>query len=293
MSGSQWKCKFFHSGSKRWIKLKPHEVEKFQFKRKGDQCFLRYGLLPSLHSCLHTACVYTLCVFSVCVCVCVCVCGLWTESRGSSGAALYPRLILIYVKAMAHWRACTIVWSASGMCQRPVSVCVHVDSGRGLDMRQWSACTLQSQPLTFSTYAHKHTHTHTHTQQSNVPQGLTYLHTTVCCGVLQFHSTPKTSQQSFYNSASWHVLFNGLWVGHESTWWVCSNQCRLGGFYLQLFTKDSVWIVNMHRLICRCWQYGLVALCIFMAKLRQTWSLWDTSYVSRQTKYTLSFNDGT
>lgn len=41
-------------------------------------------------------------------CACVCVCALWTESGESSGKALYPRLILIYVKAMAHWRDCTI-----------------------------------------------------------------------------------------------------------------------------------------------------------------------------------------
>lgn len=65
-----------------------------------------FSALLSSHTMDTTVCVYVHCVFLVHLCQCVCA--MWTQSSGSSGVALYPRLILIYVKAMAHWRACTV-----------------------------------------------------------------------------------------------------------------------------------------------------------------------------------------
>lgn len=54
------------------------------------------------------------------VCVCVHVWDCKNESSDSSERALFLRLILIYVKAMAHWRVCTMDWVASGMCHYTV-----------------------------------------------------------------------------------------------------------------------------------------------------------------------------
>lgn len=137
-------------------------------------------MLPQIWS---AACLYTLvfthrkhCCFQVCVDISCVLCALWTERSWSSGAALYPRLILMYVKAMAHWRTCTMDWSSRGMCQRKVCVwgCSHVgmcvrnkrDCGQGLATHRWSTCPFQFQPLTLfaCTSPREHAHTLTHTR---------------------------------------------------------------------------------------------------------------------------------
>lgn len=140
-----------------------------------------------------------MCILSVCPCARMCAL-VWAESRESSGKAPYPRLILIYVKAMAHCSACTMDWSASGMCQRPVCVWDR-DSGQGLGMHECSACTLQSQPLTFATYLH----THSHIRDS---WGLTHLHMTVFhCDALQI-----LLKHVFLTCVAQRTLGGGMWL---------------------------------------------------------------------------------
>lgn len=166
-------------------------------------CLLNTPVFTHREHCCFPACVYILCVSSVYVSACVC-----TESSGSSGAALYPRLILIYVKAMAHWRACTMDWSAWGMCQRAVCVCVSEKWPRFGHASMVCLHAAISAPDIFNTNTHTHTPIH-----SIRPWGLTHLHTTARCGrTLRLHS-----MQSFSNSTRWHVLLNGLRAGRVAS----------------------------------------------------------------------------
>ena len=123
--------------------------------------------------------------------------------------------------------------------------------------------TTISAPDVFSicTQTHTHTHTHTHTAEQWALRSDTFAYD---CLLWQSPAVPlhakKTSQQPFYNSASWHVLFNGLWVGHETTW---CNQCRLGGFYCSCLQKiqselwtSTGWFADVGSMACFSYFYG-------------------------------------
>ncbi len=129
----------------------------------------------------------------MCLCVCVYACTVDWEYRVLRGS---------YVPKV-HFNICKSYGSLESLYNGLIglrdvsgnSVCAHVwvcvcvwykrDSGRGLDMRQWSACTLQLQPLTLSTY------THTHTSR---PCGLT--HFAYDCLLWQSHAVPLNAKNS-------------------------------------------------------------------------------------------------
>lgn len=118
-------------------------------------CLLYTPVFTHAEHCCFPACVYIVCP------LCMCMSGLWTESSRSTGATLYPWLILIYVKAMAHWGVCTMDWSASGMCQRPLCVRVCVCEMRETVAEVWTCVNGPPAHCSLRTWHFQYTHTRT------------------------------------------------------------------------------------------------------------------------------------
>lgn len=94
---------------------------------------------------------------------------------------------------MAHWRACTMDWSAWGMCQGTVCVhtfgCVCVSDTRETVVEVWTCVNGPPAHCNFSPWHFQHTHTHT-----SRPCGLT--HFAYDCLLWQSHAVPLNAKNS-------------------------------------------------------------------------------------------------
>lgn len=109
--------KYFKSKLGLGFKRKKKKVENFYFQLKY-QGHLCHGPLLFPHSSLHTQ------NTAFCSAVCVKVRARCDWEQQALRESSSPKAHFNICKTMAHWRACTMDWSASGRCHKPLSVCL-------------------------------------------------------------------------------------------------------------------------------------------------------------------------